>query len=742
MEPDGGRTIRFGTFEADPAAGELRRAGRRVALQDQPFRLLILLLERPGKVVARDEIRRKLWGDTFIDFEEGVNTAVRKLRDALGDSASNPRFVETLPRRGYRFIAPVEVLGGRDSPPKSGNAEAPRDARPPRRFRWIPLAAVVLFIAGALFLARAWLDRKPVLTLSAPTQITRDAGLNTDPVISRDGGLIAYSSDRGGEGNLDIWVQHFPGGEPRRLTNDPADDHEPDISPEGSQIVFRSERDRGGVYSISVLGGAPRLLIPGAYVPRFSPDGTRIAYARGTFGTGSFVGELFVHDLATGTMQALAPDTSTLGPAAWSPDGKFLAFVGESFRGKPQGIYVWVCSTAGGPATPLSIQPISGTRFFFGQLRTVSVAWFRDQIILSMNQGDGSNLWVGSFSPGTHRLASDLKRITVGSGNEVMPFISANGRLVFASRIDSANIWEANPAKPASAMRRITNDRARNVAPSISADGSKLAYVSDRNGNFDVWLKDLINDAETVVARTPTREVYVAISRDGSQIASWDGYDTYITPSLGGTPRLLCNECGRPDDWTPDGALILWVRGVGTQARDSTTGQFTQLVTDQASPPVAPALSPDGKWIVFHILKEGSKSDVEKRTNSDNSALPMLRQIFLAPNEGRLVTRSDWIPVTDGKGLDREPRWSGDGNRIYFLSDRDGFRCIWARDLDPKSKQPRGSPYPALHLHDARLSLSHIANTGQVGICARGENLIFSMGELTGNIWTAELRYQ
>ena len=103
-------TKRFGTFEADPASGELRRAGRVVSLQDQPFRLLLLLTERPGELVTRDEIRRRLWGEIQVDFEEGLNTAVRKLRDALGDSASNPRFVETLPRRGYRFIASVEAV--------------------------------------------------------------------------------------------------------------------------------------------------------------------------------------------------------------------------------------------------------------------------------------------------------------------------------------------------------------------------------------------------------------------------------------------------------------------------------------------------------------------------------------------------------------------------------------------------------------------------------------------------------
>jgi cholera toxin transcriptional activator len=107
------RVFRFGLYQADAAAGELRKNGRRVKLQEQPFQVLLLLLERPGAVVTRDEIRQALWSDdTFVDFDHSLNTVVNKLRDALDDVASNPRFIETLARRGYRFIAPVEILEG------------------------------------------------------------------------------------------------------------------------------------------------------------------------------------------------------------------------------------------------------------------------------------------------------------------------------------------------------------------------------------------------------------------------------------------------------------------------------------------------------------------------------------------------------------------------------------------------------------------------------------------------------
>ena len=104
--------VRFGVFEVDREAGELRKNGLKVHLQEQPFRALAVLLERPGKVVSREELRERLWpSDTFVDFDRSLNTAINKIREALGDSAENPRFLETLPRRGYRFLASVEQAG-------------------------------------------------------------------------------------------------------------------------------------------------------------------------------------------------------------------------------------------------------------------------------------------------------------------------------------------------------------------------------------------------------------------------------------------------------------------------------------------------------------------------------------------------------------------------------------------------------------------------------------------------------
>jgi TolB-like protein/DNA-binding winged helix-turn-helix (wHTH) protein/Flp pilus assembly protein TadD len=135
------RLIRFGLFEVDLTAGVLHREGRKVSLQEQPFQILAQLLERPGEVVTREELRQRLWPqDTFVDYDAGLNTAIRKLREGLGDSADNPRFVETLPRRGYRFIAPVDAVG---------QATAPAVPET-RRFRLVPVAGIAVAGLAAL----------------------------------------------------------------------------------------------------------------------------------------------------------------------------------------------------------------------------------------------------------------------------------------------------------------------------------------------------------------------------------------------------------------------------------------------------------------------------------------------------------------------------------------------------------------------------------------------------------------
>src|SRR3989442_1747133 len=137
--------LRFGVFEVDVRTGELRKHGGRIKLQEQPFHVLTVLLQRPGEVVTREELRSQNWpADTFVDFDNSLNTAINKLREALGDSADSPRFIETLPRRGYRFIAPVTGVDGA----AAGSAAGVSAATPIRGRKIVAAVAVVVFAAG------------------------------------------------------------------------------------------------------------------------------------------------------------------------------------------------------------------------------------------------------------------------------------------------------------------------------------------------------------------------------------------------------------------------------------------------------------------------------------------------------------------------------------------------------------------------------------------------------------------
>src|ERR1700722_6955783 len=174
------RIVRFGVFEANFETGELRKNGAKVPLQGQPFQVFAILLEHVGELVGREELRQKVWPeDTFVDFDHALNTAITKIRVALGDDADNPRFVETLPRRGYRFIGPVAkrltpgVLGG---------------ARTRRRLSAIGVAALVLLSAGAIWRFRG----NPVEPPVELVPLASLSGYETTPSFSPDGNEVAF----------------------------------------------------------------------------------------------------------------------------------------------------------------------------------------------------------------------------------------------------------------------------------------------------------------------------------------------------------------------------------------------------------------------------------------------------------------------------------------------------------------------------------------------------------------------
>ena len=282
--------IRFGPFDADLHTQELRKHGVRLRLPRQSFQILKMLLERPGSLITREELRQALWpSDTFVDFDHSLNAAVNRLREVLGDSADEPRLVETLPRRGYRFIGEIALpTAAPERPgatqvstfPGTSDVLPSADTRIRRSaLRYSIMSFAVALLAGAaLFLIYGKLHRVAPQKQRALTRVTFDKGLQFGATWSPDGRFVAYSSDRAGK--FDIWVQQVSGGDPVQITKGPGHNWQPEWSPDGKYIAYRSEDGDGGLFVIPALGGMglARKIVSSGFYPRWSPDSTQILF--------------------------------------------------------------------------------------------------------------------------------------------------------------------------------------------------------------------------------------------------------------------------------------------------------------------------------------------------------------------------------------------------------------------------------------------------------------------------------
>ncbi len=241
-----------------------------------------------------------------------------------------------------------------------------------------------------------------------------------------------------------------------------------------------------------------------------------------------------------------------------------------------------------------------------------------------------------------------------------------------------------------------------------------------------VWMKDLETGRETALTATPAPEAFAILAPDGARVAFVRAGDTYVLSTAGGIATKVCEACGRPEHWSPDGKRILLVLQGALQITvlHVATGQKSTLAEHPKQTLYSPRFSPDGRWVAFHAVTG-----------------PSTRRIFVIPyRDAAPVPESEWIPATDGSALDRDVCWSPDGGLLYFQSERDGSRCIWAQRLDAATKRPAGEPFPVVHFHHARRSLAALSNASLVGLSAVPGRLILSFGELTGNIWMLEPR--
>lgn len=735
MIPVTPQLVRFGLFELDLSAGELAKNGRRLKLQEQPFRLLTLLLEHPGQTVSRERLREALWpADTFVDFDHSLNAAVAKLRQALGDSAENPRFIETQARRGYRFIAPVDFSNGNRAAPPPRLAATIR-VFPRRVFVLAGIAAVAALAAVGL-----WSRHIPPPGQTELVQLTNDAGLTMDPVISPDGKLLAYASDRADGRNLNIWVQQLlPGGTAVQLTHFDVETNQPSFSPDGSKIVFRSARDGGGIYVIPTIGGEANRLAAGGWNPRFSPDGRWIAFWAGFHSssvlTGGEFGELYVVPSDGGQIRRIASDLHYAVNPVWSPDSKhLLAYV--QWDSNPRDWYV--VTIDGAPSRQTGIfRALERQGFSIGTNRLPRLSqWTNHSLIFSAIYGDGVNVWRMPISDEGH-IAGRAERLTSGTTAEAEPLLTPAGGLIFASLNLVQSVWslpaDTDSGAVTGELKKITAETA-SAQPSISLDGRTLAFVvnvhakapppaSGEPSNFEVRVRDLLNRKEIVASSGERVAYFPRVSRDGTRIAYLTGNRRIYEGQTGSRPAEMISAASGVDDWSPDNKLLLFEREPPSIYVYDRSSRHDSLFLQKPGYALFQAkFSPDSRAVVLigcHPEKTGEGC-----------------AIFIVPlkSDGTPETH-DWIAIDHPSPWDDKPRWSPSGNLLYFVSDRDGSLCLWAQRLNSRSKQPEGVPFAVYHFHRSRLNMNNLG-TVMVEIDVARDEIFLGLGELTGNIWS------
>ncbi len=622
----------------------------------------------------------------------------------------------------------------RTAPPASGSPLL--RARRLRR-RWGVFAGSLAVIAVVVIVSRVTLHRHAAAGI---VRLIRDSAAAFDPCVSRDGRMLAYASDQ--SGNVDLWVRPLDTGEARRLTSDPGIDASPDFSPDSSQLVFRSERQGGGAYVIPVAGGLERLVAPLGRSPKFSPDGKWIAYWTGE--AHHFEGQTFIIPSAGGEAVRVGADLADAKRPLWSPDGNTLLIYGSRVPPGNGGIThgpmdLFLVPVDGGPARETGWTAALRRANIWSE---GSVSWDRAVLQFSATAGSANdfsglsqgvaNLWRIRLPEHHGRVEGEPQRVTFGAALEQGSVLLPGGNAILASTHYTLSAFEVlldGEGQPLGSFRPSFSAAGSYVTPRISRDGSTLVAASDRSGQVDIWLKDLRTGEERAVTSTAAPERAPQISSDGAWvffgIREGPLYPMYKVSARGGTPQKVCADCGSLADISPKDDYVLYHTGEPWSAYglNLTTGKRTLIVGHQHRT-YSTRFSPDGKWITF-------------LTDTGRDEAP--RRIFVAPFvPDHLIPESTWIPITDGGQRDFEPCWSADGAMLYFLSDRDGNRCIWAMRVNRRTKHPIGDAFPVVHLHRMSTHIPASVGASVFGISAGHGRLIFGAAELSSAIYRVE----
>jgi eukaryotic-like serine/threonine-protein kinase len=635
-----GPLVRFGPFEVDIRTAELHYNGRKTLLHDQPFKVLQALLERPGELVSREELIGRIWPNgTFVDYERGLNKAINKLRDALRDTAESPRFIETIPRRGYRFIAPLEIVSNGlpiavTSATDSAQTHAPRTTRASsERIAWFIAAALV--VAVILVLIR-WRNSKPpreALYFSAPLSFPAK-----DIAVAPNSHTIAIVGYLESARKNALWIYEVGSQEARTLAATEGASY-PFWSPDGLTVAFFADgklkkvplsggpvqticdapSGRGGTWNKDGVivftpdgrqgGGLYRVLAWGETAkpisnpdkasgedshrwPMFLPDGRHYIYMAANFSGRNEADSILVGSLDSNEKHLVVKSSAN---AAYATPGYLLFYRNNALLTQRFDLKHFVVT--GEPKVMLTdVQYLSSVK------RAVFAA--SNNGVLLAQTGNGAAISQPTWFDRNGRVVGSLGQPGVYANVSLAP----TGKSVSVSLTDIASlntdIWTYDLVH--SSAKRLTFDVAVDRVPVWSPDATRLVFTSSRQSNIDLYMKN-------------------ADGTEEEKSIVHDDFNKY------------------PNDWSRDGKYILYTRGPDlwfVTVPDLKSGLYLRATSVLRNG----QFSPDGKWVAY-ASNESGKWEIYVTS-------------FPEP-------QGKW-QVSTGGG--EQPRWRGDGNELFYLS--------------------------------------------------------------------------
>jgi Tol biopolymer transport system component/DNA-binding winged helix-turn-helix (wHTH) protein len=634
--------LRFGIFEVNLAARELRKHGVRVRLSGHAYEILAMLVESPGEILTREQLRARLWpAETFVDFEHGLNTAVKKLRAALGDSPQSPRYIETIPRAGYRFISPVNLETDRGRAAVAAQRALPAMARlepAEARHRAIPRTVWLVTLGlGVMILTLTLItvSSGPRVRVVRSTQLTNAARVDRWGRIQTDGVRLFFLERQGHRWNL--MQMPASGGEKQLFAPSLQNMRILAVSPDASQMIvapFASRSDSLELSMMPVVGGRPlRIGAITATDAVFTPDGTKITYSAGD--------GIYMAGLEGTDPRKLVALDGIKRALDWSPDGRVLRF--ELEDPKAQTTAIWETDIGGHPAHPV----LSG---WDDEPSELSGRWTPDgryYIFVSHHHGGTQNIW--ALPEERYAWFARFRgpvQLSTGPLTMDQPLLSRDGHRLFV--LGSNERSEYVRYDLGSREYHGLLGGAAALCTSFSSDRQWVAYCSDDA----LWLSRADGSERRLLVSRWFHPGVPRISPDGKELA-FEGHPqskgvrrVYLVSVDGGAPRELVVEQfpTTAPNWSPDGSSLLYCvpteegSAAGLYVLDRRTGVKTKL--PESAGIWKGAWSPDGKHLAV-----GSE---DSRT---------IRVYDMASQR--------WTEVTKGKVLSPAV-WSQDSRYIYF----------------------------------------------------------------------------